>query len=150
IAYNTEDCLALKRVTEFIRSVGARSAQESSPSPPEVGGARVAWVHEIDRLANSRKWGPTPYVHPEYAFINSCARFDYQREHVYVRTGKRLRKPRKKRTCSSRNRKLRVNRKYVIVSMKCPSCSGTDIEIDAEKNAAGPSPRVKRVFDLVV
>ena len=53
----------------------------------------MAWVHEIDKLANIRKWGPTPFVHPEYAFINSCARFDYQREHVYVRTGKRSRKP---------------------------------------------------------
>src|SRR5262249_52591293 len=84
------------------------------------------------------------------AFINSCARFDYQREHVYVRTGKRPRKPRKKRTCSSRNRKLRVNRKYVIVSLKCPSCSGTDIELDTEKRAAGPSSFVKRSFDLVV
>src|SRR5262249_47013541 len=150
ITYNMEDCLALKRVTEFIGSVGARSVQESSPSPLEVGGTRVAWVHEIDKLANIRKWGPTPYVHPEYSFINSCARFDYQREHVKIRTGKRIRRPRKRRTCSSRNRKLRVNRKYVIVSMKCPACSGTDIELDADKKAGGQSSRMKRVFDLVI
>lgn len=148
--YNMEDCLALKKVTEFIRSVGTRSAQEPASSPAGVGGTRVAWVHEIDRLANVRKWGPTPYVHPEYTFINSCARFDYQREHVYVRTGKRPRKPRKKRTCLSRNKKLRVNRRSVILSTRCPSCSGTDIELDPEKKAGGPSSRVKRVFDLVV
>ena len=150
ITYNMEDCLALMRVTEFIRSVGARSAQEPASSPPEVGGTRVAWVHEIDRLANVRKWGPTPYVHPEYTFINSCARFDYQREHVHVRTGKRPNRLRKKRSCLSRNKKLRVNRKSVILSTRCPSCSGTDIELDPEKKAAGPSSRVKRVFDLVV
>jgi uncharacterized protein YprB with RNaseH-like and TPR domain len=150
ITYNMEDCLALKRVTEFIGSVGARTAQETSPSPLEVGGTRVAWVHEIDKLANIRKWGRTPYVHPEYAFINSCARFDYQREHVHVRTGKRSRRRRTKRTCVHRNKRLRVNRKYLVISMKCPSCSGTDIELDPEKQAAGPSTRVERAFDLVI
>ena len=150
ITYNMEDCLALKRVTEFIRSVGDRSAQESAPSLPEVGGTRVAWVHEIDKLANIRKWGPTQFVHPEYSFINSFARFDYQREHVHVRTGKRSRRRRTKRTCVHRNRRLRVNRKYLVISMKCPSCSGTDIELDAERRTAGPSSRVKRAFDLVI
>jgi predicted RecB family nuclease len=150
IIYNTEDCLALKRITEFIRSVGARSAQESQPSPPEVGGTRVAWVHEIDRVANIRKWGPTSFVHPEYSFINSCARFDYQREHVHVRTLKKSRRRRTKRTCVHRNKRLRVNRKYVVISTRCPSCSGTDLELDAERRAAGPSSRVKRVFDLVI
>src|SRR5690242_2972276 len=34
--------------------------------------------------------------------------------------------------------------------MKCPSCSGIDIELDPEKKAAGLSSRVRRVFDLVV
>jgi hypothetical protein len=34
--------------------------------------------------------------------------------------------------------------------MKCPSCSGTDIELDPEKKAAALSSRVKRAFDLVI
>ena len=150
ITYNMEDCLALKRVTEFIRSVGGRSTQEPSSSPAGGEETRVAWVHEIDKLANNRKWGPTPFVHPEYTFINSCARFDYQRDHVYVRTRKRVRKHRTVRTCVSRNKRLRVNKKYSIVSMKCPSCSGTDIELDPEKKAGGQSSRMKRAFDLVI
>jgi predicted RecB family nuclease len=151
ITYNMEDCLALKSVTEFIRSVGAKSADGPPQSPPEAGGTRVAWVHEIDKLANNRKWGPTPFVHPEYTFINSCARFDYQREHVFVRTGKRLGKGQKKRSCVFRNKRLRVNRKYVIVSMKCPNCSGTDIELDPEKTRVGGQiSRVRRAFDLVI
>src|SRR5262249_3551325 len=43
-----------------------------------------------------------------------------------------------------------VNRKYVVVSLKCPSCSSADVELDSDKKATGPSSRVKRVFDLVI
>jgi predicted RecB family nuclease len=116
ITYNMEDCLALKKVTEFIRSIPTGSNQESSTSPAGGEGTRVAWVHEIDKLANTRKWGPTPFVHPEYSFINSCARFDYQREHVYVRTGKRPRKRRSKRTCVFRNKTLLSRNRRIYYS----------------------------------
>src|SRR4051794_30374795 len=122
-----EDCLALKRVTEFIRAVSAWA--ESGESRPSTGseGPPVALVHEIDKLAIDRKWGRTRFVHPEYNFINDCAYFDYQRQRVFVRTNRVLRKRRKTRTGLHHNRKVRKSKDYLIVETKCPSCGSSDL-----------------------
>src|SRR5262249_1448588 len=55
--YNLEDCLALKRVAEFIQAIYTQPAGVAGTAPPPVGGPQVAWVHEIDKWSNHRKWG---------------------------------------------------------------------------------------------
>ena len=66
-----EDCLALKRVTEFIRAVGDRSAQESVTITAR-GRRDQGGLGPRDRQAGEHPQVGTepPYVHPEYAFIN--------------------------------------------------------------------------------
>jgi predicted RecB family nuclease len=138
LTYNLEDCAALRKVAELVSGVGSPAA------PAGVGNCPpVARVQELDRWANDPKWGPVNFVHPDYAYINDCAYFDYQRERVFVR-GNRALKRRLARTWKHRNRRLRVSQRVEVTAARCPACGGTDITRQPKKN------RVKRAFDLVI
>lgn len=150
VTYNLDDCLALRVVTEFVHAVGVWAGSGGEKPVPGADGPGLALVHEIDRLANDRKWGDTPYVHPEFDFINDCADFDYQRQRVFVRTSRTLRKRCKKRSGIQRNRKLRKSRDYVIVATHCPSCGSGDVVIPDSGQPGAPRRRRKRAFDLLV
>lgn len=104
IRYNLEDCEALRRVTEFIRvvSVAPSAAGEAAPvpAPASEGGPIVARVEELDQLGAVNRRGKIQFFHKDYQYINDCAHFDYQRQRVYVRTSKLLRKnARRPRRC---------------------------------------------------
>jgi predicted RecB family nuclease len=149
IAYNLEDCLALKRVTEFLYTLCARLEPANKPREVARDGLPVAWVEEIDRLGTVKMRGRKEFFYPDFAHINNCARFDYQRQRVYIRTSKVLKKNRRG-TRKWRNRKLRVSQRVRITGRKCPICGGTDISRWAKgKRISGYSTRGKKAFDLV-
>jgi predicted RecB family nuclease len=149
IAYNAEDCTALKRVTEVVRAVVARAASDAppvtSPDLPPVG-----FVRDLDKLAHDRKWRRVNFVHPDYEFINNCAYFDYQRERVFVRTSPSLRK-RILKQGKSRNGRLRISRRVTVLSQECPFCKSKDLAL-VPKGELGKCrrQRAKRAFDLVI
>jgi predicted RecB family nuclease len=147
IRYNLEDCAALKRVTEFIRGVGA-SAPPVSQAVPAGEGPPVARVQELDRLANDRKWGEVNFFHPDFRFVNECAYFDYQRGRVYARTS-RLLKENQGRRAKGRRRKLPVSKKVTAVGSRRPAC-GSEGVAPQGKGAGRGQPRVKRAYDLVM
>jgi predicted RecB family nuclease len=149
ITYNLEDCAALKRVAEFIHS--AIAAINTSPGPHSGAGGDppVASVQDLDRLGNDRKWRRVCFFHPNFEHINNCAYFDYQRQRVFVRTSKMLKKNRKRRH-EERNRKLRVSRRVQITGARCPSCGGKDIiQLEKGSRATIKTPGSKRAFDLI-
>ena len=76
LAYNLDDCAALKKVTELIQkiAVNAKSGKELSALGNDIPPASM--VHDVDKLANDRKWGKVRFFHPEYEYINDCAYFD--------------------------------------------------------------------------
>src|SRR5207248_1339039 len=100
-------------------------------------------------LGTVKMRGRKEFFHPDFGLINDCARFDYQRQRVYIRTSKLLKKNRRgPRKC--RNRKLRVSQRVQIISRKCPKCGSTELTRWAKgKRAAGLKPQHKRAFDLV-
>ena len=68
------------------------------------------------------------FFHPEYKFINRCAYFDYQRQRVFVRTSKTIRKSvRKTGTKIHHNRKLRVSQRIRLQARQCPLCKSKDL-----------------------
>lgn len=142
--YNLEDCVALKQITDLMYSIG-----KDVPPPGRIDGPQIAWVRDIDKLANYRKWGPVQFLHSDFKYINDFAYFDYQRQHVFVRTNKRLRRN-KRKPHSHPNRKLRVNKRIRIEAAKCPTCKGTDLIRDGLKQLTTPKTRLKLVLDLVV
>jgi predicted RecB family nuclease len=148
--YNSEDCLALRKVTELVRSVSVDDPPGTGLPSAGADGPPIAWVHEIDRLANDRKWGPNRFVHPEFEFINGCSYFDYQRERVFVRTSSVLRRRKARGHGSQHNRSLRKSKDYVILSTNCESCGSGDVELVYSGEKLVKGTRVKRAFDLVI
>jgi predicted RecB family nuclease len=148
ITYNLEDCLALRKVTEFLYVLFARPGSATGPRSQCGDGPAVAWVEEIDRLGSVKMRGRKEFFSGDFAHINNCARFDYQRQRVYIRTNRLLKKnrrgPRKQR-----NRKLRVSQRVQIISRKCPECGSTELIRWARgQKTGGLKPQHKRAFDL--
>jgi predicted RecB family nuclease len=149
LTYNLEDCAALKRVTEFVYAASAAIDTMAGPGVGASGDPPVASVQDLDRAGNERKWGKVRFFHPDFDYINDCAYFDYQRQRVFVRTSKTLKKNHKRQGIHH-NRKLRVSRRVQITSSKCHACGGTNI-IRWEHGArvTPKAPRVKRAFELI-
>jgi predicted RecB family nuclease len=124
LAYNAEDCVALKKVTEFVQSVGkaARSRSEAGEVAPAA--PAVVWAEEVALHSSRREWCRAKFAMEDLDHVNSCAYFDYQREKVYLRTSKAVRcaflKHRKRRKAPN----LPVNREVEITSDTCPFCKG--------------------------
>ena len=68
IVYNSEDCRALKQVTEALETIG--QGQQS------VEGSTPAW-EEVKFEPTGREWGTIRFVLPDFNYINKCAYFDY-------------------------------------------------------------------------
>jgi hypothetical protein len=121
LTYNREDCMALRRVTEFVLSVCGDQAPTATPSGPAV--ASTEDLHEV----GSFRFGKTQFFCPELAHINKCAYSNYQREKVYLRTSPAMRK--------SLRRHHRVARKRlpenVVVECDgpqiCPQCGSDQV-----------------------
>ena len=149
ITYNLDDCKALKRLTEFIYAANTALDPAGASSPRDQNGPPVALVQEIDRLGGDRRRGRIPSFHPDFEYIRNCACFDYQRQRVFIRTSKVLKKNRKKPK-RYENQKLRISRHIEIESDKCPECGSTEIIRWSKGKKAAGHPRVKRVLDLVL
>jgi predicted RecB family nuclease len=117
LAYNRDDCIALKRVTEFLRE--SLSREPNAPAAP--GGPDVASVEDLSAAARKVDWNRRSPFFPDFEFINSCAYFDYQRDRVFARTNKTLERIRKKAK-PHRRRAYRINRTIEIRIRHCPVC----------------------------
>ncbi len=156
VQYNQEDCAALRKVTNFLTDAATFGAVtpvpqlSAQPNSNNASGPQVVRVLELDRLANGHKWGRVNFVHSNFEFVNNCAYFDYQRQRVFVRTSRTIRKHRGK-TGQHRNRKIRPSRRVLITASKCPNCGG--IKLAKLEKGVRPDvarPRLKRVLDLVI
>jgi predicted RecB family nuclease len=115
--YNRQDCLALKRVTDFLVSLGS---SESTANP------LVQLASEIQVESHGR-FGQIDFAIPEMKFINKCARFNYQRDKVLLRTDPAVRASVRRRRSKTRsiqkaNLEIRCNS-----PSHCPACGGNQI-----------------------
>ena len=78
-----------KKVTEFIYSAVRKNPKKDEKS---INENKVAWINEIDELSSSRRWGKANFFHSDFKHINDCAYFDYQRQRVFIRTSKTIKK----------------------------------------------------------
>src|SRR3989304_864601 len=143
LMYNLEDCVALKKVLESILTIidaGKRRDKDGADNGIEIG-VPVGWAEDFRPPSSRRDWGGPSFVLPEFDKINRCAYFDYQREKVFLRTSKTIRKA-CARQHKRRTRKLRPNKKIEITARKCPSCGNTEII------RYGNQIHVKAAYDL--
>lgn len=145
--YNLEDCTALKKVTELLQIIIAKATAEAVPLIDEKDRPSIAFVHDIEKLTDYHKWGRVNFVHPDYEYVNNCAYFDYQRERVYIRTSKLLKKNRASKKKYTR-RRLRASSQLMIVASRCPACKSKEVISGVKKQVRAQEPRVKIAFDL--
>jgi predicted RecB family nuclease len=127
VAYNAEDCAALKKVTEFIQAVAESVRCRGEERVTNTGATAVAWAEEVVTSTLPTQRGGPRFVLQEFDHINRCSFFDYQREKVYLRTSKAVRRACLRSRKRRKPRKLPVNREIEIRSKKCPICQGTRI-----------------------
>ncbi len=125
IRYNRDDCLALKRVADFITSTLSRA----EATPQCIEDAETTFVHTREMQSSTYgrdKFGKPEFVVPEFNFINNCAYFDYQRERVFIRTKKEF-KQINRRIKVHQTHRIRPNKVLEIYSQVCPLCRSRKI-----------------------
>jgi predicted RecB family nuclease len=126
ITYNAEDCAALRRVTECIAEIVEGVGKAGSRATEAVGPPKVARAEDVPASTTRREFGRGHFAFPELEYVTKCAYFNYQRDKVFLRTNKTLRRVHAHKV-RRRTRKLRVNRRIVIRSLRCPFCQGRAI-----------------------
>src|SRR5271157_5096555 len=114
VAYNRQDCLAVQRVAHFLHSLG---------SPEATATPLVQLVSEI-RVDSHGRFGMVDFAVPEMGFINKCARFNYQRDKVLLRTDPAVRASIRRKRARARpiqkpNAEVRCE-----PAVRCPACGG--------------------------
>jgi predicted RecB family nuclease len=140
LTYNAEDCVALKNVTERVQAIGDAAKVRDVEAACAPSGPPVAWADEVGRLTNRREFCRAKFSLPDFDHVNQCAYFDYQREKVFLRTSKVIRKACMNRR--KRRRRLRASRVVELRDDACPFCQGTRITRLLEKTCS------KLAFDL--
>ena len=125
IQYNHDDCIQLKRLSEFVARLNSLEFTNTTEDPD---------LPKLSRTEDLKKprthW--QMFARKEYALedvkhVIKCSYFDYQREKVFIRTHRDF------KTINKRHRKLgrtitRPNRIVIIESQSCPRCWSKKIE----------------------
>ena len=92
VDYNRQDCVAVQRVADFLLSLG---------SSERTATLQVQLASEV-RVDSHGKFGSTDFAIPEMSYLNKCARFNYQRDKVLVRTDPSVRASARRKQARSR------------------------------------------------
>ena len=99
ITYNSNDCAALKVVTDFIYAIDNNDNKSTVGNSINIKDQQVSYLQNNPLPTYSRPDWRTPQFKIEaFEYINRCSYFDYQREKIYVRTNKNIAKQQAKRS----------------------------------------------------
>lgn len=122
MAYNSEDCHALRKVTEFIQAVGETARRRDEEGVDNTASLPVAWAEKVIATSSQKEWCRPSFILEDFDHVNRCAYFDYQREKVFLRTSKAIRRACHRHSKSTTRAKLPVNKEIEIRSRTCPNC----------------------------
>jgi len=125
LIYNKEDCLALKKLTDFLSTIPEHSDKRD---PIEDG---IRFIEEIRNDDVLQKLGRQTFAIDEFSEITERSYFDYQRDKVYIRTNPDFSKiQRRKRKARKQQCSLRPNKIVNLRANKCPKCTSRNIARD--------------------
>ena len=115
LKYNAEDCHALESVARLLIRLGQTSSNQQSDneSDPIV-------VH-TELMPHQTMWPRFSSPLPEFEQANKAARWDYQRERIYIRSSKRIRRI-ADRTGRARKKVRKFSKRIVVDESRCPKC----------------------------
>jgi predicted RecB family nuclease len=133
-AYNMDDCAALRKVTECLYVV-CRS-RPGVAEPLTYDGHPVSGIQDSVPRFRRPDFCKADFTIADFAFANDRAYFDYQRDRVYLRTNRALRRNLTKRLRKRGKKNLRPNRNVVIAAQVCPGCAGRTLTLTADGRLA--------------
>ena len=74
-----------------------------------------------------RDWCKINFAIADFEHVNKLARFDYQRDRVFVRSSKRLRRAQAKARKNKGRKRRRIAERIEIQCQVCPSCQGVSL-----------------------
>jgi predicted RecB family nuclease len=117
VRYNTQDCEALKLLTDTVQHICDKGKTDLKD---RVEDANIIYL-DSDRYLNKSKWQKFTSPVTSLELINSAARWSYQRDRVYARTGE-VRLVKKKH----RSRRNKISPPELIIkwasARTCPNC----------------------------
>jgi DNA-directed RNA polymerase subunit RPC12/RpoP len=120
LEYNRDDCLALCAVTEFIASITACEVKGRSERS-HLG--EIVYADELQSaVSRKHRFGRPEFCLPDFDFVNGCAYFDYQRDKVNVRSGKRPIST-DLRPAPKRPLRAKANKRIEIRCKRCSHCN---------------------------
>ncbi|MEM9214486.1 MAG: TM0106 family RecB-like putative nuclease [Cyanobacteria bacterium P01_F01_bin.150] len=125
IQYNYDDCLALKKVSSFIESIIFKDENLSNDN------SREDFIHTNEMKSPTGKkhvFGKKKCIFSNFNLINKYAYFDYQRDKVFIRTNKQL----KKNISNTKKKKLKANKLIKINAKVCKICQSRKISQQKE------------------
>jgi predicted RecB family nuclease len=124
LEYNRDDCLALRTVTEFIASI---TAPEMKGKSEQSNLDEIVYAHDLKSdVSRKHRFGRPEFCLPDFEFVNGCAYFDYQRDKVNVRSGKRLISTDRLRAPRQPLR-AKANKYVEIRCKRCPHCNSRQL-----------------------
>jgi predicted RecB family nuclease len=127
LTYNLQDCAALSKVTAFLDALQSRTVSSTIQHGGNIEFPAVASADDLKPHSTRRTWCKAEFFLPEFAEINDCAYFDYQRDKVYLRTSSTLARVSRKRKKRKKARRLRVNGRVELTIDECPHCKSADL-----------------------
>jgi predicted RecB family nuclease len=117
ITYNSEDCVALELVADAVRQV----CQNGIGSDSETAG-RLEVVNADKADSKTTMWGKFSSSIHGFEAINKAARWNYQRDRIYIRTDVQLKKAKRKKK-NLLKRAVHIS-KVVVCKLPpiCPLC----------------------------
>jgi predicted RecB family nuclease len=118
IAYNRQDCEALKLISEFVRNNGRPPCNGSPEQDRHVIFADTLRTAGEGKRPAFRK---AEFLLPEFAVVNKCAYFDYQRDRVFAKSSRMQKRRAKKQLAYTIRRRSQATLVPGSVR-KCPAC----------------------------
>jgi predicted RecB family nuclease len=119
VTYNSEDCEAAEKVTEALYALCQTVSSEGTPR------ADVVNVSSLKREYPQR-FGEVEFVLPEFQKINEAAYWDYQRDRVYARSNRRLRRLSREALKEHSRTKVCPNKTISVEEQRPVSCCHCD------------------------
>jgi hypothetical protein len=128
IAYNKQDCEALKTICDFVRKITASAPDKERLA---VENAEVIFADSLRTVGEGKRpaFRKAEFLVPAFDVVNKCAYFDYQRNLVSARS---RRAPTRRRSNSTEYTKRRISQATLVTQPleSCPSCGSKKLTCD--------------------
>jgi len=114
LLYNKEDCLALKRLYDFLANQAVANVQHSFSDELYKITNTTELKQSTFNNSDRPRFGKAHFLFDDLQFVNNCAYFDYQREKVFVREHKHFKRKAKNKSSTPRPNKC--------IKIECTQC----------------------------